>query len=434
MCYSSVRKIFILSVFSVLFFSCKIDPRTSALELFLHKSASALQQSMEGENERFSEFLSSYVDSLSDDQLISQLFLVNIEGKKDFYAVEKTGSLYGKNREGDVLLPGGCLLFSYNIAGTAEELSLFLDNIRTYYIDHGIVPPYIAIDQEGGWVNRLRGVTSPLASQQKIAESNTVSSAYSIYSLQASQMHDIGIHLNLAPVVEVKTAENADFLDTRSFGSLTQVLFYGRACINAYENHGVGTVLKHFPGNTNTDPHTGLPEIRCDEEALASVYLAPFEELVRFEPSGILMSHARVSSLDSQTPACLSKVWVNDTLREKFGYEGLIFSDDIFMGALAENGFPPEDAAVRAIEAGVDCIMLSEKRFGSVGGVLLKKAAEDAAFRAKIKQAAVRVIKFKIQSQILLVSKASDATFSIAPAVSGSSPSAIKAAVFPEKN
>ena len=430
--YSSVRKLFLLSVFSLFFLSCKIDSHTSALEVFLHKSASALHNSLSDEKTRFEEFLASYVDSLSDDQLISQLFLVNIEGKKDFYAVERTGSLYGKSREGDVLLPGGCLLFSYNIADSAEDLSLFLENIRTYYIDHGIVPPYIAIDQEGGWVNRLRGVTSPLASQQKIAESNTVASAYDIYSLQASQMRDIGIHLNLAPVVEVKTEENADFLDSRSFGSLIQVLFYGRACINAYENHGVGTVLKHFPGNTNTDPHTGLPEIRCDEKTLDEIYLAPFEKLVSLEPSGILMSHARVSSLDAQTPACLSKAWVNDILRERFGYEGLIFSDDIFMGALAENGFPPEEAAVRAIEAGVDCIMLSEKRFGSVGGVLLQKAAEETAFRTKIRKAAVRVIRFKIQSQILLVSKASDGTYSISPAASALVPG-VKSASFSEK-
>ncbi len=414
-CLSPLKKSLPLLLVSILITSCKIDTAATRREIFLHHSAQNLEKSLEENKGQFRAVLDSYVKSLSDDQLISQLFLVNIEGNKDFYAVERQGALENKPREGDVLLPGGCLLFSYNIADTKEGLSQFLKNIRSYYIDHGIVPPYIAIDQEGGSVNRLRGVTSPLSSQQKIVENNDVSSAYQVYALQGEQMQELGIHLNLAPVVEVKTEENADFLDNRSFGSLDQVLDYGRACINAYENNGVGTVLKHFPGNSNTDPHTGLPEIRCDQKTLDGVFLEPFKKLISLDPAGILMSHARVALLDGQTPACLSKTWVTDVLRKNFGYDGLIFSDDIFMGALAENGFPPEVAAVSAIEAGVDCIMLSEKRFGSVGGVLLKKASQDPDFRKKIERAASRVIMFKIKAGILALSPSNDGSVIILP-------------------
>ena len=81
-------------------------------------------------------------------------------------------------------------------------------------------------------------------------------------------MHSIGFHMNLAPVIEVCTPDNEDFLDGRSFGSFEQVLNYGRACVNAYENNQIATVVKHFPGNTNTDPHTGLPEIKLSEADL----------------------------------------------------------------------------------------------------------------------------------------------------------------------
>ena len=206
--------------------------------------------------------------------------------------------------------------------------------------------------------------------------------------------------MNLAPVVEVCTPDNSDFLDGRSFGDAAQVLSYGTACINGYENNGIATVLKHFPGNTNTDPHTGLPEITLSEEDLKKS-IESFHQLVQYQPAAVLMSHARTSAIDKGVPACLSKVWVTDILRNEYGYEGLIFSDDIFMGALADNGYPPELAAIRAVEAGIDCIMISEKRFAKAGKVLYQKAKEDAAFEAKIDQAVKRIIRYKLEAGLI---------------------------------
>lgn len=110
------------------------------------------------------------------------------------------------------------------------------------------------------------------------------------------------------------------------------------------------------------------------------------------------MSHARTSARDEKTPACLSKVWVTDVLRNEYGYQGIIFSDDIFMGALADNGFPPEKAAVLAIEAGVDCIMTSEKRFAKQARLIYKKALEDPAFASRIDQSVKRILQYKIKA------------------------------------
>ena len=82
------------------------------------------------------------------------------------------------------------------------------------------------------------------------------------------------------------------------------------------------------------------------------------------------MSHARTSAIDSGTPSCLSSVWVSDLLRKVLNYQGVIFSDDIFMGALAANNYPPEKAVVMAVEAGIDCIMVSEKRISKPVSIL----------------------------------------------------------------
>ena len=239
-----------------------------------------------------------------------------------------------------------------------------------------------------------------LPSNEQVALDYDVEGTYKLYSEQAAGMKELGFDMNLAPVVEVCTQDNAEFLDGRSFGDVETVIRYGTACINGYENNGIATVLKHFPGNTNTDPHTGLPEITLSKEDLFSS-IEPFKEFVKLNPAAILMSHARTTAVDSGVPACLSKVWVTDILRNEFGYKGLIFSDDIFMGALADNGYPPEVAAVRAVEAGVDCIMTSEKRFGRAASVLYKKAKNDSDFEKKIDAAVLRIIKYKLEAGLI---------------------------------
>ena len=350
--------------------------------------------------------IEQFVSQLPENVKISQLFLVNIEGSKNYFPVEKTGSLYGKKNEGEPLLPGGCLFFSYNIADSKEQVRSFIKSINSFYSKNNNVLPFIAVDQEGGSVNRLRKITGNFPSEKYISQNFDEAKARELYEKQASQMAELGFNMNLAPVVEVETLENSGFLDTRSFGSLEKVLFYAPLEINAFENQKIATVLKHFPGNSNTDPHTGLPEIKISSERLKNELLEPFKKLLPLS-SSVLMSHARItveddpSYCDSSIPACISEFWVTKVLREDFGFEGLILSDDIFMGALADNGFLSEEAAIRAIEAGVNIIMLSEKRFGSVAKILLKKASESQEFNQKIQKSVQKIIEYKIKGGLL---------------------------------
>jgi beta-N-acetylhexosaminidase len=391
-----MKKIFLLisAVVPVLCFSC------------------SKQSDMELKNAAVKEFVSS----LSESERVSQLFLVNIEGNREFIPVETTACIYDDRVKNEPLLAGGCLFFSYNIASSKSQIKDFVSSINSFYIKNNKIPPFLALDQEGGSVNRLRGITENFPSAKYIADNLSIDEAASLYERQAKAVRELGFTMNLAPVVEVETEENADFLDTRSFGNLEKVLSYAGAEIKAFENSGTGTVLKHFPGNTNTDPHTGLPEIRVSSEKLENELAAPFKSLLPFS-SAVLMSHARITLSDQgskaykipegeeRIPSCLSSYWVTDVLRNKFGFEGLIFSDDIFMGALQDNGFPPEDAAVQAVEAGIDVIMLSEKRFGSVAKILLEKAHLSREFSEKINRAAERVIWFKISKGLLTLEK-----------------------------
>lgn len=402
-------------VFSFFFSSCKkksAEPTEEELiQIERKKEEERILAEKKAREERRNSAVQSYIDSLSDSVKISQLFLVNIEGNSSYAPVETFD-------DGKSLVPGGCLLFSYNIASEPEKIFSFTKSIADFYSENSNVPPYIAIDQEGGDVNRLRGVTSVLWSQKKVADRFTSENAEKLYSSQAVQMRKLGISMNLAPVVEVENPSNSDFLGTRTFGSLEKTLSYGEAEIKGFEGNSVASVLKHFPGNSNVDPHSGLPEIRVNSAEFDS-YIEPFRTLLP-KSSAVLMSHAIVT-FDTETdelknervPACLSKFWISDVVRKKLSFDGLILSDDIFMGALSKNGYPPEKAVVQAIESGVNVIMLSEKKFGSVAKILIDESKKNSGLLEKINDSVRRVIEFKIKMGLLSLDESSDGTFSV---------------------
>lgn len=322
-----------------------------------------------------------YVDALSEETRASQLFLVNINGKETFRPVE------------DVVC-GGYIFFHYNVADTKQGVKAFTDSIRAWCTSHKAIPPYLAVDQEGGDVQRLRGVAPPLPSAEHVAQNMSADEAKALYTAQGKAMHDMGFHLNLAPVAEAANERNSEVLSTRSFGEEAAAAQYGMVCINAYKACGISCAIKHFPGNAAVDPHTGKSEAAIEKAALEGE-IAPFIRLVHGGAEAVLMSHIRVNGLP---PACLSKEWTERLRQEGFG--GLIISDDIFMAAVAD-GYTAEDASLKAVEAGVDVIMLSEKRFGSLLDAIAKKAQEDGAFCNRVKESCFRIILFKLHHGIL---------------------------------
>ena len=389
-------KVFLLPLV-LLLISC--TDKQSKKEIKTHAAASEVQSYINQIESERQEALSLYVSKLPLEQKIAQLFIENLEGSTSFRSYESVGAMTGK-KDDRPLIAGGYIFFSYNVAESREQMQAYIKSIRDYCESNENIQPYLCVDQEGGWVSRLKKLNPKLPSNEQVARDYDIPAAYQLYTEQALGMKELGFDMNLAPVVEVCTDDNKDFLDGRSFGNLEQVTIYGRACLNAYENNGIATVLKHFPGNTNTDPHTGLPEITLSQADLKNS-IESFKQLVIYNPAAVLMSHARTSAIDSGVPACLSKVWVTDILRNQYGYQGLIFSDDIFMGALADNGYPPEIAVIRAVEAGIDCIMISEKRFAKAGKVLYDRAKEDKDFEAKIDQAVKRIIRYKLEAGLI---------------------------------
>ena len=391
-----------LTAFAKKYPNTKENLLTNEREKKTHQNARDIYRRIENIRQQKIEAFEKYLEEMPLEEKICQLFIENLEGDTVFRPVEKLRDISGNEElsEDSYIIPGGYLFFSFNIGKTPEQIMGFTDSIRDFCLVNGKTPPFLAVDQEGGYVNRLKKINGPLPSAERIAQTIDMEAAGRLYGLQALQMKLLGFNMNLAPVVEVCTDSNKDFLAERSFGNADQVIGYGSAAIKVFEDNGVGTVLKHFPGNTNTDPHTGLPEIKLDEKELFES-LEPFKELVKLSPSGILMSHARTKAVDGQVPSCLSHVWVTEILRNEYDYEGIIFSDDIFMGALASNGYAPEKAVVMAVNAGVDCIMISEKRILKPAKILYKNAVENPEFKAKIEQAVRRIQTYKLNAGLL---------------------------------
>lgn len=388
------RKFVLLFIFGLMVFtfSCKNyskEKKLSQQEIIYKEYAYNTYLQINQDNKLKDEGIKNFVSSLDLEEKIAQLFLVNLEGNKSFYPVEF-------DLEKKPIIPGGYLFFSYNIASSPSEVQSFTKSIMQYCIDNNYLPPILTLDQEGGVVNRLRGITSPLPSAQLIASRMDKENATKLYSFQAEQMNSLGFHMNLAPVAEICDVSNYEFLGNRSYGDIKSVKLFASGAVQGFQRQKILSVVKHFPGNTNVDPHTGLPEISLPWDELEKQYLQVFQSILNYGPKAVLMSHVRTSAQDAETPACLSKFWINDILREKYDYSGLIISDDIFMAALEKNGFPPEKAVVMAVEAGVDLIMLSEKRFYDSLLILKEKALMDSSFMQKIDTSVKRIIEAKV--------------------------------------
>ena len=371
-------------------FSFSISPAT---KVFLRRID--LQQ-----NDVYKSFVvTKYMQKMSLDEKIAQLFLLNLEGNTFFS--EKT-------EYNDGIAPGGYLLFSYNVADSVDKIKTFTKSINDFYVQNNQIPPFLAIDHEGGYVNRLRKIYGKFPSQEEIAQNFSTEQAFDKYFEQGKILKDLGIHINLAPIVEEKTSDNQDFLDNRSFGNIENVISYGNSCVSAYIKSGIIPVLKHFPGNTNDDPHLGLPKLQVNLQEFEKLIL-PFKKIINSTSFGyncaVLLSHAMLPQVFGEIPACFSKEMVTNVLKTKLNFSGLIISDDIYMGALAKNGYSPQKAAELSILSGVDLIMLSPKKFVNLLPYLKKIYFSNEEFSKRIEESCAKVLNAKLQHKLIKVEK-----------------------------
>ncbi len=335
--------------------------------------------------------ISEYVKTLTLEQKIAQLFLVSVDGTK--------ASLSATSYH---VPPGGYILFSRNTADGEKNIITLIGDTITHYNKQGEILPYFSIDHEGGIVNRLRDVASPLPSAQSVAQTLTVQKAQELYSLSAKQLKALGIHINIGPMAEATFESNADFMGTRSFGDISSTIAYSNAFLSGFRNEDIYCVVKHFPGNSNDDPHYFLPTITGDKQSILNFYVKPFSSLVGDD--GLLMSHAIVPSFDD-IPACLSPLIVNELVNGTLGFDGLLFSDDILMSALLENGYPPEIAISMALKAGVNVLMISHPAYWNIIPIVVDLVQSDSSLEQYIDISVQKILEAKLSMDLYEVSE-----------------------------
>ncbi|MBQ0167432.1 MAG: glycoside hydrolase family 3 protein [Treponema sp.] len=375
---------------SILFLSCNKEyPSEKSHPENIFKSY--LDNMEESRKKIENESINAYYEKLSIEERIGQLFLISIDGNSK----EDVENIVKVNRTS----PGGYLLFSFNIAETADDTIDFLAELKNTYLDLEQVPPYIGIDHEGGSVNRLRTVCSALPSQQSVARYFSEKQAEKLYELHGKQLNDLGIHVNIAPVVEVLTEENKEFLENRSFGDKQTVIHFSNAEINGMRKASVLPVLKHFPGNSNNDPHTGLPVLHVSLDELINKYLETFYQLYDDKMIGVLVAHTVTQSVDDR-PACLSERMISMLSSDK-DFNGLVFSDDLLMKALTDNGFTIERSLIEAVDAGINILMIAECRFDEYADILIDEYEWNEHFRKNVDESVKKILEWKVSCGLL---------------------------------
>jgi len=258
------------------------------------------------------------------------------------------------------------------------------------------IAPLVAVDEEGGEVQHLRSILGPIPSPRQVASTMDATAAAGVVGPHFQAVADLGIDVVFAPVVDVALPGGGGPLGDRTFSDdPAGVTAYGQVYVDAMTAAGLLAVLKHFPGHGSgeADSHdgpVGTPPI----EALRTRDLLPFEALANGPGVGVMVGHLNVPGLTGTTPASISPA-AYDLLRGDIGFDGLVFSDSLSMGAIAGT-IPPEQAAVQSIAAGAD-IALFVTLANPIGVIdALEAAVADGSVTvARVDESVARVLAEK---------------------------------------
>lgn len=252
--------------------------------------------------------------------------------------------------------PCGVVLFSANIRSPEQIFGLCRD-LQAEARALSLPPLVIAVDQEGGTVSRLPGPFVTVPSPMAQAATGDPAAAERCALISGRQLRSVGISMNFAPVLDVNVQPANPVIRTRSFGDdAAAVSRFGLAALRGYEATGVIATVKHFPGHgdTNIDSHHGLPVVPHDMAHLRMTELAPFAAAIGAGAPAVMTAHIVFSALDPH-PATLSRRILTGLLREELGFDGLIVTDAMDMGAIVQR-YGRGEAAVAAKAAGADVL------------------------------------------------------------------------------
>lgn len=298
---------------------------------------------------------------------------------------------------------GGVILFARNIRDSQQTLEL-TTRLQALAKDAGhLLPLLIAVDQENGVVRRLGQGATVFPGSMAVAATGSVELEYTIAQATGQELRVLGITMNLAPVLDVNSNPANPVIGVRSFGEDPHaVARYGMAAIQGYQDAGVMTCAKHFPGHgdTITDSHLALPAIPHTLEHLEAMELVPFKAAIASGVDSIMMGHPAFPSLvdSGNMPATISPRMVRELLRTQMGYDGVVTTDDMEMRAITET-VGVERGVVLALKAGCDLAFVSHRHDRQIGALDTLRAARASGELPEetVRQAVGRVLQLKMR-------------------------------------
>lgn len=298
------------------------------------------------------------------------------------------------------LQPGGVILFARNIEEPRQTWQLLRDSQATTR-----VPMFLCVDLEGGTVDRLKKVIAPAPSVEQVFATGNRKLFRMHGNILGLEARALGFNTDFAPVLDLGFEASRSVLTSRTASAdPRETVGYAREFLKGLKAAKVLGCGKHFPGlgEGNLDSHHNMPVVKKSWQAMWAEDLVPYREL-RTQIPFVMVAHAAYPEVTKdKLPASLSRKWMQEVLRKKIGYRGLIISDDLEMGGVLSTG-SIEDVAVETLRAGADMFLVCHNLELVWRGyeAVVREAERDRKFAAHIEKAARHVLSFKKRAKEL---------------------------------
>ncbi len=355
------------------------NPFTSKAEPVTYETVAQSQLSPE-------EKVDKLVANMSDADKVGQLLMIGIHGKT-------------LNDDAKFMLNeyrvGGIILFDRNMESKDQVKSLIADINKTGK-SAGLTPLFIGIDQEGGAVARMEDQLIKVPPAEELGK-EPIEKAVSLAKQSGTELKDLGFNINFAPVADLGLTYGRSFSTNPD-----EVVRYASAVGKAYDEAGLWYSYKHFPGigKTDVDLHADTSVVPVSKETLLNEDTKVFVDLIKqSKPNtyAIMVSHAMYPQIDPDHPSSLSKAIITDWLRKDMGYNGVVVTDDMDMGALAKH-YTFGDMAVQSILAGSDILLVCHEyeHMQEAYNGLMKAVKDGRISKERLDESVKRILLMKI--------------------------------------
>lgn len=331
---------------------------------------------------------------------VAQMFFVTPDALTGYSGVTAAGDTTKEFYQSRPV--GGIIYMAENLKDT-EQTSTMLTNMKAISQERTGLLPFLGVDEEGGAVARIAGNSafgvSNVGNMSDIGATGDAQNAYNAGTVIGTYLHQLGFNLDFAPVADVLTNPDNTAIGNRSFGSDAQMVSeMVTSELAGLSSQGIYGVVKHFPGHGGTtgDSHDGAVTLEDGLEELTAQELVPFKSAIESGVSFVMVGHIAVPNvIGDDTPASLSSMMITDILRNQMGYEGIVITDGMNMGAITAN-YTADQAAVMAISAGADIILMPQDYETAYNGVL-QALQSGTITEERINESVTRIVRVKLE-------------------------------------